>query len=175
MALGDFRFVILAEDTPQQEFVYRWLLERGAERRKVTKVPLPAGTQAGEQHVREKLPREVQEQRRKVGQNVALVVAVDADRLSVADRLNGLNIQPPRAANERIVVLIPKRNVETWFHHLAGNTVDEETDYKHTYRNENRPWVPAAVSLQAWLTGHPNVGSPPPSLLAARPEFARLP
>ena len=36
---------------------------------------------------------------------------------------------PPCTSEERIVHLIPKRNIETWILNLNGNPVDEDTDY----------------------------------------------
>jgi hypothetical protein len=64
-----------------------------------------------------------------------LIVVVDADmettlwRASqVSDALRAANIDE-RRADEPIVVLIPKRHVETWIRALLGERVDEVTDY----------------------------------------------
>jgi hypothetical protein len=65
------------------------------------------------------------------------VAVIDADTSSVNDRLLQLkqsltqNGKPGRAADERIVLLSPKRNIETWIFHLLGNDVNEEDDYKN--------------------------------------------
>jgi hypothetical protein len=67
---------------------------------------------------------------------VALVVAIDADISTVAQRENELETalaevgELRRQADEAIVLLIPKRHIETWILCLLGEHVDEVTGYK---------------------------------------------
>jgi hypothetical protein len=66
----------------------------------------------------------------------SLVVAIDADTEDVARRTRQLEDSlaaeelSSRSNTERIVHLIPKRNIETWILNLNGNPVDEETDFR---------------------------------------------
>ncbi|WP_309896927.1 hypothetical protein [Archangium sp.] len=129
--------VVLAKDQQHQVFVYSWLRKRGIERRKIRLLPVPAGKGAGEQYVREQYPKEVQTYRRRAAaQDCQLVAVIDADVLPTSHRHAQLDqaLQDAglakRSAGERICILVPKRNVETWSHFLVTGPVDEESDYK---------------------------------------------
>jgi hypothetical protein len=129
--------VVLSEDQQHQIFVYAWLRQRGIERRKIRLLPVPAGRGAGEQYVREQYPKEVQTHRRRSGaQDCQLVTIIDADVLPTRHRFEQLDqsLQDTelgkRSPTERICILVPKRNIETWIYFLVTGPVDEETDYK---------------------------------------------
>jgi hypothetical protein len=129
--------IVLSEDEQHQRFVYRWLLARGIERRKIRLLPVPAGKGAGEQYVREHHPKEVETQRRRVNsQDCQLVTIIDADILPTRKRFEQLeqSLQASglekRSPDERICILVPKRNIETWIHFFVTGPVNEETDYK---------------------------------------------
>jgi hypothetical protein len=80
----------------------------------------------------------------------------------------------PRAAEEKIVHLIPKRNIETWILNLNGHTVDEETDFSRDAAIDDLI-VPAAQTLFEWT--RPNAVPAPycaPSLRSAINERRRL-
>jgi hypothetical protein len=80
----------------------------------------------------------------------------------------------PRTSRERIVHLIPKRNIETWILNLNGHTVDEETDFSR-YAAIDDLMVPAAQTLFEWT--RPNAVPAPycvPSLRWAINELRRL-
>lgn len=133
MALFDRRahWYVLAEDTQHQNFVYHWLRERGVIRGKITKLSLPTGRGAGEQYVRRHYGDEVKRFRKRAGHlALGLVVVADADTGSVETRVRELNDQVQRRADERILLMIPRRNIETWIRYLCGAPVDEATDYK---------------------------------------------
>lgn len=98
----------------------------------------PNGRGSGEAHVRRIYPSEVRALRRvnsysEIGR--ALVIMIDADTFTVNERHNELdrNLRDaqlePRQSNEKIAILVPKRNIETWIHYLKGSAVDEETSY----------------------------------------------
>jgi hypothetical protein len=65
-----------------------------------------------------------------------LVAVVDADVLAIEERFRQLeqsliqDDQNVRGSTERIALLSPKRNVETWIFYLLGNVANEEDDYK---------------------------------------------
>jgi hypothetical protein len=105
---------------------------------------------------------------------------IDADAGDVSRRFrqlrDGLTQEglERRSPEERIVHLIPRRNIETWILNLNDNPVDEETDFHHA------PGVDdlidsAAQTLFEWT--RPNAVIPSfclPSLRFAIPEIRRL-
>jgi hypothetical protein len=170
--------IVLAEDERHQRFVRRYLYRLDLQR--VTRFePLPSGRGSGEQWVRERYADSVKGFRQRRA-STALIVVIDADRGDTNRRIGQLenslsNAQLSfRTAEERIVHLIPKRNVETWVLNLNGSSVDEETDYRHA------PGVDdlidsAAQTLFEW--SRPNAVIPQecvPSLRSAIPEIMRL-
>lgn len=145
--------VILCEDQQQEVFARYFFLNRGFEPRDIRVNRCPMGRQAGEQYVREQFSTEVQTYRSKSAyQSIVLVVIIDADNFSVADRVNQLetiltnHLLARRDADEKIALFIPRRNIETWIHYLqnlkSGIPVDEETSYpKLANPGECKPYV----------------------------------
>jgi hypothetical protein len=146
---------LLCEDKLQQVFVRRLLKILDF---RVTTVALPGGNGgAAEQYVREKFPGEVRRWRsRRHQQNLALVAVIDADTSTVNDRKRQLNQRlvsegmMVRQNGERVAMLVPKRNIETWIASLLGKDVDEKTDYKHLLRlrGNERECRDAVVALK---------------------------
>ena len=128
--------VVLCEDIVHLNFVRRYLILRGIQSRRIRGKIAPPGRGAGDQYVIENYPIEVQAIRSRSYLRAGLVVVIDADKSSIDDRLRQLEQsltqsgQPSRGANERIGLLSPKRNIETWIFYLLGNTVNEDDDYK---------------------------------------------
>lgn len=179
--------IILAEDANHQKLVRSYLKRmRGKvySDRTVRFQISPSGRGSAEQYVRENYPKEVREFRRRRARGACfLVVMVDADKEETSFRqqqltqsLKNSNLSP-RQESEPIVVLIPKRHVETWIRALLGNQVDEDTDYKRK--------LPAPSSTEIRLSAEklyevtrPNAEVPgifPPSLKASIPEWLRIP
>jgi hypothetical protein len=135
--------VILCEDRQQQTFIYRWLIGRGYTIRQIRLLPLPAGAGSGEQYVRSRYAAEVKALRARNYLNLALATAIDADHRTVDERHQELESElrsaalTPRNDQERIAVLVPKRNIETWIHYLFGTDVDEETIYPKLERERD--------------------------------------
>ncbi len=130
------RLVILCEDLQQEVFARHYFLLRGFHRREISSVIAPQGRGAGEQFVRERFAVEVREQRRQVThQSVALVVLIDADTQPVHQRKNTLDNtlqssgQVTRRADERIAIVVPKRNIETWIAYPNDPLVNETHIY----------------------------------------------
>ena len=179
--------IILAEDTIQQNLVRRYL-ERCGHTGPFRLVPLPARGPggSGEKYVRNQYPHQVQACRSSLGRRATalLIVIIDADmettqrrslQLSDALKTAGLN---ERRHGEPIVLLIPKRHVETWIRALLGNQVDEVTDYtKAPYLTP----VPndiknAADELHQWTRPGTDPGpTSPASLTASIPEWRKIP
>jgi hypothetical protein len=128
--------VILCEDMMHLSFVRRYLIHRGIEARRIRGIVSPAGRGAGSQYVLKNYPVEVKSLRSRPHVRAGLLAVIDADASSVDDRLRQLEQslahdgQPGREDTERIGLLAPKRNVETWIFHLVGNEANEEDDYK---------------------------------------------
>jgi hypothetical protein len=147
----------------------------GCSTHKILLEPLPSGRGAGEQWVRERYPESVSELRRK-SENMALIVVIDADTVEVAMRRSQLEEQllSPRKGHERIVHLIPKRNIETWILCLDGEIVDEIESHRKDRGIEDRIG-PATRVFYSWTRANAAIPSRCiPSLRAAIPEAQRL-
>jgi hypothetical protein len=144
--------VILAEDLQAQVFVAKLLGSLGVEPRQIRRLPLPAGKGgAGEQFVREHYPAEVASFRRRSAAK-ALIVHIDADPgYTVAQRHAQLaealkqDLQAPRRADEGLIELVPKRNIETWLVCLGGQAVDEEQEYPKVMKGREASCAPHAA------------------------------
>lgn len=147
--------IVLAEDLNQFNFTRRYLLQKGYNFRKIHPRLAPPGQGSAEQYVRERYPKEVRLHRgRSSRTSAALVVAIDADVETVVQRENELKTalenegQHRREPKEAIVLLIPKRHVETRILCLLDEQVDEVTDYSH--RNVQQHIRPAAEKFLDW-------------------------
>lgn len=149
MTHSDIQIIVLCEDRQQEVFARYFLVKRGFNSRKIRPLPLPKGTQSGEQYVRERYPKEVKAYRsQKNHLSIALVVLIDADKYTIAERLNQLDLalevdsQDKRKIDEKIAIFLPRRNIETWIHYLEGETVDEETAYsKLPKESDGKPCI----------------------------------
>ena len=153
MIHSGMQIIVLCEDRQQEVFARYFLIKRGFNSRKITYLPLPKGTQSGEQYVRENYPKEVRAYRSKNYLSIALVVLIDADKHTIAERLNQLDLeleadsQAKRQLDEKIAVFVPRRNIETWIHYLQGEIVDEETAYsKLSQESDCKPCVENLVN-----------------------------
>ncbi len=126
--------IVLVEDQRQQVFVRRLLEKLGFRRHQIRYEPLvPSGS--GEQWVRNNYVRIVEDCRyrnRSRRASTAAVIAIDADGLSVQDRLKQFDAKLKLEVDDLVIRLIPKRNIETWILCLTGRRVNEESDYKRT-------------------------------------------
>lgn len=146
--------VILCEDSMHLNFVRRYFIQRGIEGRRIRGKVSPAGRGAGSQYVLEGYPKEVKAIRSKPHLRAGLVAIIDADALSIKERLGQLEKllvedgQTGRGETERIAVLSPKRNIETWIFHLLRNAVDEEAGYKNRVSSSDlKPSVAAFAKI----------------------------
>jgi hypothetical protein len=176
--------IILAEDPEQQNLVRRYL-ERCGHQAPFRLVALPAKASggSGEKYVRDQYPAQVRACRSSLGRKAGalLVVIVDADTETTAHRATQLEValrntgEERRTDSEPIVVLIPKRHVETWIRALLGDPVNETTDYKNP-KPTSQEIRQAAEALYPWTRPgadlRPNF---PPSLNDSRPEWRKIP
>ena len=183
MVAPDLRFIILGADHAHVNFVRRWLLSEGISARQIRQKPVAADAtgDGGEKYVRQQFPTEVQSYRAKANhQRIALIVVIDADLDTVARRQRQLDETLgalPRQPAERIAVVVPRRNIETWLTVLLDPStadVGEDTDFKHRFRERTtEACASAGPRFAEFLRRGPQPGDLP-SLTAVRPEIARL-
>lgn len=136
--------VILCEDRQHEVFVRRFLKRMGYGLRELKVKINPRGRGAGEQYVRKEFTEQLGYYRaRQHRVRQALVVVIDADRQSVADRINQLNHAcqrsgvSPRRPGERVAIFVPARNIETWLAYLDGKSVNENDKYPRLERQRD--------------------------------------
>ena len=127
------RITILCEDKQHESFIRRFLKKRN--RRVYTVSRSDSG--AGDQYVRDNYPAYLDAIRKRNG---ILVVMIDGDNYSIAERLKQLNDActqsgvSPRNTSDKVAVFIPKRNIETWLAYLDGERVNETDRYPRLER-----------------------------------------
>jgi len=176
--------IVLTEDREQQNLVRRYLKRCGHNPDECLFLPRrtwPGGS--GEHQVRKEFPRQVKAFRSSLGRKASalLIVMVDADTRTTKVRATQLSQalrdarMKQREEEELIVVLIPKRHVETWIRALLGNQVDEETDYKNPKPTPDEIRE-AAETLHQWTRHGAAAGiMSPPSLTTSLPEWQKIP
>ena len=146
------KYTVFCEDKLTHCFIRRFLLAQGISGRKIFPLPLPAAG-CGEQYVREKLPKYLQVLRSKSYDSNVLVVAIDADKKTPLERKSQLNEAcgaaqiPVRTETDKMLVFVPKRNLETWVKYFGGEVVDEEQDYAHFLNGHESDCYPAAKKM----------------------------
>ena len=130
------KYTVLCEDKLTHCFIRRFLLAQGINGRKIFPLPLPADG-CGEQYVRMQFPKQLRALRSKSFDSNVLIVAIDADKKTVQERklqfndaCNAVEIEA-RTEDDKLLIFIPKRNIETWIKYFDGDIVDEEHDYAH--------------------------------------------
>ncbi len=172
-----FRFTVLCEDKAHFNFVSGYLQARGISSRRIyPNTPLPGVTSA-EQYVRDKFDEEVKAHRNWVRENIVLIVVTDADKLTYNKRLRTLTDalqeqnSSPLKEKERIIILIPARNIETWFRYAVNpGECNEEEDYKLQSKQ-----VPSSVGKEYAKRICPKLPADAlPTLQEAQKEVERL-
>jgi hypothetical protein len=172
--------VILCEDTQLECFVRRFLLKRNWDRRQIRTETLPAGKGSGLVWVRQRFVHELKAYRsRSTRAQTCLIVASDADDLEVQERIQtfkqaGEEAQMSfRQDGERVVFVIPKRNIETWLAYLRGESVGEVAVYpKYDSESDCKDQVTKLDQMCRRQTLE--LQPAPPSLIFACTEFQRI-
>ncbi|MEM9456962.1 MAG: hypothetical protein AAGF11_22480 [Myxococcota bacterium] len=180
-------FTLLCEDQQHATFLRRYLRRQGFNFRQFRILPCPAGSQSGEQWVRQSFPKEVRAQRRRAthSRTASLLVMIDADgheegfRHEQFDGALEASGQGARGDEERIAILVPRRNIESWLHFTTRGEIDEVVDFKVRYRGDAdacREAAKHAVEIcRSRREGGEGASSPaPPSLLRACRELRRV-
>ena len=135
------RIVLLCEDNQTDSFVRRFLKHRNFTHRDIRTLPLPHGSQSGEQWVRQRYPDQLKAIRGK--QQAYLLIVIDADNLTVGARRAQLDLECQnkrvalRTAEDPAILIIPRRNIETWFAYLDGSDVNEQQSYPKLTRESD--------------------------------------
>lgn len=145
------RIVVLCEDKATDAFIRRFLRRRQFRARDITTLAIPHGSQSGAQWVREKYPAQLKAIRAR--KDAYLVVAVDADQHTTQSRRAQLDAEcrrqevSPRTSEDPVIILVPRRNIETWFAYLDGGSVDETRDYRAMKWEDPRPFAEALYRM----------------------------
>jgi hypothetical protein len=151
-------------------------MEWGGIEIRVEKSPDARGS--AEQWVRERFPIELRAYRMRQAAS-ALIAMVDADVKSVQERIAGFENRcktmqvPFGKPEEAVAIIVPKRNIETWIHHLNGNDVNEEDDYPKLKRERDRGTAVQRLVGLCKSTGR-KAGDVPESLAAACEEYGGI-
>jgi hypothetical protein len=174
---------VLAEDQEQQSLIRKYLVRAGHGTRDIRDLPLPGNRGCGSQYVREQFLIQVAECRGRIGRKTKsmLVVMTDADSLNVTDREKSLaetlktGHQAPVSADEPIIILIPKWQVETWIKCLLGHNMSEDDPKSDEPRVTRGDISDAAEILFRWSRANALVGTTcVPSLRASLPRWNQI-
>lgn len=155
----------LVEDKRHRQFIYRFLIQAGINRHKITVEVSPSGIGSGKQWVCKRFATQVEVcRRRNTKTSTCLFAIMDADQLTVAKCIGDLDASLVAAnqsrldpARDTIARLIPKWSIETWILYLASRgganpPISEDAPYKDSKSNEQ--WsdlIPnAAATLFEW-------------------------
>lgn len=184
--LKGYRITVLCEDMAQYDFIKAYAKSLGADKR------IDRITQAyNNASVLHYYPKAVISYRRSATENIMLVVMIDADEKTIQERLKEIDKkldiekarlnQPTRSDNEKILLFVPIRNIESWFHYTLTGAIDIETkkgidgkliSYKDQYKNQDINEVVEKLKEEICLNGLPD--NAPSSLHHACNELKRL-
>jgi hypothetical protein len=176
--------ILLCEDRPQASLVRAYMDRCDLNTKEPFLLPIIASERisgGGVAWVLRELPRQLDAcRKRKLRANSLLVVVADADDFSVDERYRQLNnaLRADRSKelddSDPVVVLIPKRHIETWIRFGIGQPTNETDDYKFEGlgRTETRE---AAKSIYGWAHNNPKPNEGViPSLRAALPGWSKI-
>lgn len=183
MTKRNVRVTLICEDKQQSTFAREYLRLCGFDTnlKKMKLVISPIGRGSGEQFVRERFVSEIDSFRSKMSYSssgMVLIFMLDADKIDVHQHLqafdNLLEAQKmdKRHQFEKIAIIIPKRNIETWIHYLQGHSVNESDAY--TKLRRQRECKPLVKHLKEQICPLPLPENAPPSLFLACEELNRI-
>lgn len=171
---------LLCEDIAHEKFVQAFLRKKG--RFAIRAYPdsyrshEKGGRKPNNDFVLDNAPKEVGVAR-KASTKRALVIVIDGDTRGSASRQGNIAQVLKEAelealnSSERITIVIPCRNIETWIHHFNGQMVDEITEFsKKKYEIDNAAQAFAEFVDDGTSSAVPHL----PALNAARIELRRL-
>jgi hypothetical protein len=178
------QIILLCEDEVQQRLATQYMRKCGIDTERRVRPLVASQKQVGgnDAWVLNEFSKQLEACRRRHRKaETLLVVFIDADKLSVAERRHQLFERAKSAqlndisANDPLALLIPKRNVETWIQALLGQTVDEVTDYKTWKKPTREEFRKAAETLYLWIRPNAKPGQTSvPSLATALPDWKNI-
>jgi len=170
---GPAQIILLGEDVAHVGSLYRAVVDHlHVPRGRVRKCPVADGQGDAKQYILRQIPSEIQ-LLRKGPSSAALIIAMDGDGAEedqrvaeIADALDAARMSRI-APDEFVVVVVPRRNIETWLTFARCSAIDEETDYKRGRRSN---WSGTDFDLvgRAIAQSPPPKADAPPSLANAR-------
>jgi len=171
--LNEYRITILCEDRVHLHFLRSFFKTHGIANRKIRHLPTPQGRGSGKQSVFKQFPKAVKEIRKQHREKVALVVMLDADKKEDDIEKLEASLDQRRSKAEKIVIFIPARNIESWFHWLdMSEEIDETKDYKNQYKKA-KPSIHAKKLAEEVCPSDLPIKAPQ-SLIQACNEFQRI-
>lgn len=139
MKLSDrYSYIVLCEDAQMKTFIRSFLKEQGIPAGKIRIKNNPPGIGCGEQFVKREYVNELKLLKSRNYNKEVLVVCIDADSLTVRERKQNLfdaeseDISKWKRDERPVLILVPKRCIETWLHFLRGEDVDENKKFPHS-------------------------------------------
>ncbi len=171
---------LLCEDENHEQFIKKFLRLKHRNYRRVFPKAYKSGNSGGVQPNNAfVLNRAITEiaATRKVPPKRALILVIDGAtrglvnrRDDIAQRLKAED-KPLLSDKERIALIVPCRNIETWIHHFAG----EITDETQVYSKREHDVKTGAEAFADWVSdGNADEVADLPALNAARVELRRL-
>ena len=185
--LKGYRITVLCEDIAQYDFICAYAKLLGSDNRKITKLSAANNNATVLKHY----PNAVKSYRKYAQQNIVLAVMIDADEKTIQQRQREfdekLDIakyqlnQDTRSDNEKILLFVPIRNIESWFYYIDTKNIDGETlkdndgkviSYRNQYSNKDASVFAEKLKNEICLNGLPQ--NAPSSLHHACNELNRL-
>ncbi|MEZ6124696.1 MAG: hypothetical protein R3C49_16225 [Planctomycetaceae bacterium] len=179
--MAGVRVTILGEDQLQVSFARRVLKLLSFRDHELFTRPVPDGDGSGKMGPARLSKAGCIESSKQLHISNALLVSIDADNHSIQDRKRQLDDQLSnegmihRNSDEPIAVWVPNRNIETWFMHLSGESVDESENYKTKVKKPDLKKASEAffAEFHEWQTASQSIKSLP-SLVDAFEELQRI-
>lgn len=176
--------VLLCEDNRHEQFVREFLKKKGRSARRVFpdayKSHEKGGAKPNNAFVLENAAREIKVAR-KVPPKRALVLVIDGDDRGAASRTGNLREilknegAEPLSDKERIAVVVPCRNIETWIHHFNGHATNETDEFGEHYPKKTYDATPQAKAFAEFVSDGTSSEVPHlPALNSGRSELRRL-
>ncbi len=176
MSTRRVKIVLLCEDSQHEAFIRRFLKGMGYNTRDLRIEKSPSGRGAADQYVRSTFPKELRAYRHRSHRaRSALIAMIDADGKEVQGRISELKRECQsdgvifRKRDEAVAIAVPRRNIETWIHHLNGEQVNETDAYSKL--DIERGCKPAVRKLLQLCNSTGLEEDAPPALAEACDEY----
>ena len=163
---------ILCEDKSHYHFAKKYFELKGFNKRNIRGEHNPKGISVGSgaEFVKNHYLEQVDIFKNKGKRlDYILVVIVDDD---TKNNLQNIHQLYTPLLNEKILIFSPKRNIESWFHYINGNSISESSDYKKHHKNAKPTVFAKKLKEEICLNGLPEQA--PSSLHHACTELNRL-